>query len=183
MALASLVIPFLPLTAIQILLNNLLYDISEIGIPFDYVDAEDVTAPHNWSMPAIMRFTAVMGPLSSLFDIATFAILLLIYHADPEVFRTAWFVESILTQILVIFIIRTHGLPWRSRPHPMLTMTSLGALAVALFAALGPFAGLFGFVPLPSALLAFVAVLATVYLVLAQLLKHVATRGSRVQTA
>ena len=177
MALASLVIPFLPLTAIQILLNNLLYDISEIGIPFDSVDAQDVAAPHNWSMPAIMRFTGVMGPLSSLFDIATFAILLRVYHAGQAEFRTAWFVESILTQILVIFIIRTHALPWRSRAHPRLVATSLGALAVALFIALGPFGKVFGFVALPGALLLAVAALAATYLALAQLLKHVATGG------
>ncbi|MCW1381878.1 magnesium-translocating P-type ATPase [Novosphingobium sp. KCTC 2891] len=176
MALASLVIPFLPLTAIQILLNNLLYDLSEIGIPFDYVDDQEIAAPHNWDMRAIMRFTAVMGPLSSLFDIATFGILLLAYHAGPAEFRTAWFVESIVTQILVIFIIRTRALPWRSRPHPMLAVTSLSALAVALFAALGPFAGVFGFAPLPGRLLLAVAGLAAIYLVLAQSLKHLAMR-------
>jgi Mg2+-importing ATPase len=81
MALASLVIPFLPMTAIQILLNNLLYDLSEIGIPFDAVDEEDLRSPHNWSMPALLRFTGVMGPLSSIFDLATFGLLLWVYHA------------------------------------------------------------------------------------------------------
>jgi Mg2+-importing ATPase len=176
MALASLVIPFLPLTAIQILLNNLIYDISEIGIPFDRVDDEDIAQPHNWDMHLIMRFTAVMGPLSSLFDLATFGVLLLVYHAEPAAFRTAWFVESITTQILVIFIIRTQALPWRSRPHPMLALTSLGALALALFIGLGPFARQFGFAPLPVTLLSTVAGLAAFYLVLAQSLKHLAIR-------
>lgn len=179
MALASLVIPFLPLTAVQILLNNLLYDISEIGIPFDRVDDEDIADPHNWDMQSIMRFTAVMGPLSSIFDIATFGILLFVYHAGPATFRTAWFVESIITQILVIFVIRTHALPWRSRPHPMLALTSVGALAFALFLALGPFAKLLGFAPLPALLLLSVAGLAAFYLALAQLLKRLATRPSR----
>lgn len=174
MALASLVIPFLPMTAIQILLNNLLYDISETGIPFDNVDADDIISPHNWSMRSIFRFTAVMGPLSSIFDIATFAMLMLVYHANSGVFRTAWFVESIMTQVLVIFIIRTRALPWRSRPHPTLTFTSLGALAVALFVALGPFGAQLGFAPLPRSLLISVAGLAVAYLLLAQMLKSYA---------
>jgi Mg2+-importing ATPase len=172
MALASLVIPFLPMTAIQILLNNLLYDLSETGIPFDSVDAEDLVAPHNWNMAAILRFTAFMGPLSSVFDISTFGLLLFVYHASPEAFRTAWFIESILTQILVIFVIRTRKLPWRSRPHRALATTSLGALAVALLLALGPIAPILGFAPLPHSLLLWVAMLATTYLVLAQILKR-----------
>lgn len=174
MALASLAIPFLPLTAVQILLNNLLYDISEIGIPFDRVDSGDIAQPHNWNMHSIMRFTAVMGPLSSLFDIATFGILLLVYNVDPATFRTAWFVESIITQILVIFIIRTQAPPWRSRPHPILALTSLGALACALFLALGPFGNVLGFAPLPFSMLLSVCGLAAIYLVLAQMLKIIA---------
>ncbi len=174
MALASLVIPFLPMTAIQILLNNLLYDLSEIGIPFDEVDEADLRSPHNWSMPSILRFTGVMGPLSSVFDLATFGLLLFIYHAGPQVFRTAWFVESILTQILVIFVIRTRLVPWRSRPHRMLVATSLGALAVALMLALGPIGAVFGFAPLPLSLLLWVIALASAYLVLAQVLKRYA---------
>ena len=177
MALASLVIPFLPMTAIQILLNNLLYDLSEIGIPFDAVDSDDLAAPHNWSMPALTRFTGIMGPLSSVFDIATFGLLLFIYHAVPNVFRTAWFVESILTQILVIFVIRTRLSPWRSRPHRALVASSLGALATALFLALGPFGTVFGFAPLPQSLLLCVAILAGAYLALAQVLKRYALAG------
>lgn len=175
MALASLVIPFLPLTAIQILLNNLLYDLSETGIPFDRVDEADVAAPHGWDMGAVLRFTGVMGPLSSLFDIATFS-LLLWAAVEPEVFRTAWFVESIATQVLVIFLIRTGGKPWASMPHPILAATSLGALALALFLALGPFAAVFGFGLLPGWMLGAIAALVLGYLVCAQLLKPLAMR-------
>jgi Mg2+-importing ATPase len=178
MALASLVIPFLPLTAIQILLNNLLYDLSETGIPFDRVDEADVAAPHGWDMGAVLRFTGVMGPLSSVFDIATFS-LLLWAAVEPEVFRTAWFVESIATQVLVIFLIRTSGKPWASMPHPILAATSLGALGVALFLALGPFAGVFGFGVLPGWMLAVIAALVVGYLVCAQMLKPLATRHGR----
>jgi Mg2+-importing ATPase len=181
MAVASLAIPFLPLLPAQILLNNLLYDLSETGIPFDAVDEEDLAAPHGWDMRQVLRFTLVMGPLSSVFDMATFALLLLPapwgFGASPEEFRTAWFVESMATQILVIFLIRTAGPAWRAaRPHPVLAATSLGALAVALAFALGPFAPVFGFAPLPGGLLAALLGLVLLYLAAAEALKRLATR-------
>jgi len=118
MALASLVLPFLPLAPLQILLNNLIYDVSEIGIPFDTADDKELARPQTWDMQSVLRFTLIMGPLSSLFDAATFALLHLGFGADPAVFRTAWFIESIATQILVIFVIRTARPCWTSRPHP-----------------------------------------------------------------
>jgi Mg2+-importing ATPase len=172
MALASLVTPFLPLTPIQILLNNLLYDLSELGIPFDSVDADEVAAPHAWSMSDILRFMLALGPVSSLFDAATFAVLRLVFDAGPDLFRTAWFVESITTQVLVIFLIRTSGNPWRSRPHPILTATSLGALSLALALALGPLDWVFGFVPLPAAVLGAITGLVVLYLVAVQLARR-----------
>jgi Mg2+-importing ATPase len=173
MAVASLLIPFLPLLPAQILLNNLLYDLSEMGIPFDAADREDVAAPHGWNMNAVLRFTLVMGPLSSAFDPATFAILLWGFGATPEAFHTAWFVESMATQVLVIFFIRTHRPAWRAAwPHPALVATSLSALA------LGPLAALFGFMPLPGALLAVIGGLVVGYLALAELLKRFALSKS-----
>jgi len=139
MALASIVLPFLPLLPLQILLNNLLYDLSEIGIPFDEVDSEDVARPQAWNMHDILRFTVIMGAVSSLFDAVTFAVLLKIFDADASHFQTGWFIESIATQILVIFLIRSRRLPWRARPpHCILVATSLGALAVSAVIALGP---------------------------------------------
>jgi Mg2+-importing ATPase len=126
MALASLVLPFLPLLPVQILLNNLIYDFSEIGIPFDGVDKQDLAQPRVWDMRAILRFTLVMGALSSLFDIATFAVLMEFFKTSPEQFRTAWFVESTATQILVIFVIRTYGAAWASRAAPVLVASSIG---------------------------------------------------------
>jgi len=177
MAVASLLIPFLPLLPAQILLNNLLYDLSEMGIPFDAVDAEDVAKPHGWDMREVLRFTLVMGPLSSVFDLATFAILLWGFGATPEEFRTAWFIESMATQVLVIFLIRTHGPAWKAaRPHPALVATSLSALAVAFALALGPLAPMLGFAPLPGALLAVIAALVVGYLAAAELLKRLAAR-------
>lgn len=174
MALASLVIPFLPLTAVQILLNNLLYDLSETGIPFDAVDSEDIAAPHAWDMHAVLRFTLVMGPVSSIFDIVTFTLLLELFRAAPELFRTAWFVESIATQVLVIFLIRTGRPFWESRPHRALILTSLGALGLALFAALGPFARVLGFAPMPPSLLIAIAGLVIAYLLCAEGVKRFA---------
>jgi Mg2+-importing ATPase len=177
MAAASLAIPFLPLTPAQVLLNNLLYDLSETGIPFDSVEPADLAAPHGWDMREVLRFTLVMGPLSSVFDLAAFALLLWGFGASPEEFRTAWFVESMATQILVIFLIRSAGPAWMAPPpHRVLLATSLGALALALFLALGPLAPALGFAPLPPALLAAVAGLVALYLAAAEMLKRLAWR-------
>lgn len=179
MAAASLMIPFLPLLPAQILLNNLLYDLSEMGIPFDAVDAEDTAKPHGWDMAAVLRFTLVMGPLSSVFDLTTFAVLLLGFNVTAEEFRTAWFIESMATQVLVIFLIRSHGPAWMAAaPHPVLIVTSLSALAVAIVLALGPLAPMLGFAPLPGALLGVIAALVIGYLILAEALKRIASRPS-----
>ncbi|MEJ1937851.1 cation transporting ATPase C-terminal domain-containing protein, partial [Nostoc sp. NIES-2111] len=153
-AVASVLLPFLPLTPVQVLLNNLLYDIGEIGIPFDDVDEAETKRPHSWDMREVLRFSLVMGPLSSVFDLATFASLLLIFAVPEESFRTAWFVESMATQVLVVFLIRTARPAWLSRPNRILVVSSLSALAVALAAALGPLAGVLGFGRLPWPLLA-----------------------------
>jgi P-type Mg2+ transporter len=173
-ALGSLVLPFLPLSPVQILLNNLLYDISEVGIPFDTADPETLARPQSWDMRQVLRFTLVMGPLSSLFDAATFFLLLRVFGAGVDVFRTAWFVESIITQVLVIFVIRTTRPFWSSRPHPVVVATSLGALAVALATALTPLGRAFGFVPLPPAILLAIGGLSIAYLACAEGLKRFA---------
>jgi Mg2+-importing ATPase len=174
MALASLVLPFLPLLPIQILLNNLLYDLSEIGIPFDRVDDADLARPQAWDMGSILRFTLVMGAVSSLFDVATFAILIWGFGADAATFRTAWFVESTATQTLVIFIIRTRGAAWASRANPLLVATSLGALAAAFVLVLTPLRAAFHFVSLPGLLFAAIAAVVVAYLVAADLMKPLA---------
>ena len=174
MAVASLVIPFLPLTAVQVLLNNFLYDLSELGIPFDRVAPSDVAEPHGWDMAVVRRFTMTLGPISSAFDLLTFAVLLGGFGADVETFRTAWFVESMATQILVIFLIRTPLPFWRDWPHPVLAASSLAALSVSLFVALGPFGHVFGFVPLPAGLLVALGGIVLAYLAVVELAKPLA---------
>ena len=175
MALSSIVLPFLPLLPLQILLNNLLYDLSEIGIPFDEVDQEDVARPEVWDMRTILRFTIIMGSVSSFFDAITFAVLLEIVEADAPLFQTGWFVESIATQILVIFLIRSRRLPWRAnRPNPVLLVTSIGALVAGVILAIGPWKGLFGFTGLSVSLVATIAAITSLYLVAAEAAKRFA---------
>jgi len=183
MAAGSLFLPFLPMLAIQILLNNLLYDTSEIGIPFDNVSAADIAGPQRWSTASVARFAAVMGPLSSIFDLATFAVLYLVFRSTPQAFRTGWFIESIATQTLVVFLIRTARRAWRDAPNPVLVASTLAALAVALVIPLSPLGRWFGFVSLPPALLAAMAGIVVAYLVLAEFIKPfaigIAQAGSR----
>lgn len=171
MALASLWLPFLPLTAVQVLLNNLIYDLSQIGIPFDHADKADLARPHSWDMRVLVRFTAIMGPLSSLFDIATFVLLLALFHVDVPTFRAAWFIESMASQILVVFIIRT-ALPFtRNRPHWALTVTALGGFAAAIAL---PYMGgtVLGFAAPGASVLGAIALLILLYLIAAELLKR-----------
>lgn len=176
MALASLVLPFLPLLPVQILLNNLIYDFSEIGIPFDNVDRRDLARPRAWDMSGILRFTLIMGALSSLFDLATFVVLLKVFHANAEQFRTAWFIESMATQILVIFVIRTYGPAWASRAQAALVASSLAALAVAVALVVTPLGEMFAFVALPWTMIWAIGGLVVVYLASAEAAKKFASR-------
>jgi Mg2+-importing ATPase len=172
MAGATLVLPFLPMLPIQILLNNLLYDVSEIAIPFDEVDPEAVARPRRWDMAFIRDFMLTLGPVSSLFDFMTFGLLIWVFHAGEATFQTGWFVESLATQVLVIFVIRTRGSPLAHRPHPLLAASSVLVLAFAValpFTSLGAW---FGFVPLPASYLAALTVLTLTYLLLSEAVKR-----------
>jgi Mg2+-importing ATPase len=179
MAIASVTLPFLPMLPTQILLNNLLYDLSELGIPFDRVRREAITQPQIWNMRRLMRVAAVLGPLSSLFDLLTFAVLLLVFRASAEEFRTAWFLESMATQILVIFLIRTNGRPWQDPPAAPLTASSLLALTVALAIPFSPLAHWFGFVPPPAPVLVATGAIVVAYLVTVEWVKPLAIDGWR----
>lgn len=177
MAVASMALPFLPMLPTQILLNNLLYDLSELGIPFDGVRPEAVARPQVWDMSGLMRFAGVMGPLSSLFDFLTFGVLLFVFHASPVEFRTAWFLESMATQILVIFVIRTNGRPWWDWPRPALVMSSLAALVIAMALPFTPMGTWFGFEAPPAIMLAGIGLVVVAYLVSAELLKPLAIKA------
>ena len=131
MAGAALFLPFLPMLPIQILLNNLLYDVSEIAIPFDRVDPEATARPVQWDVKLIERFMLVFGPVSSVFDFLTFYALLHLFGAGEALFQTGWFIESITTQVLVVFAIRTRRRFFRSRPHWLMVAMAFGAVAVA----------------------------------------------------
>jgi len=170
MAAASLVLPFLPMLPTQILLNNLLYDASQISIPTDNVDPTLLHRPKRWDISFIRQFMVIIGPISSIYDFLTFAVLLWGFGAytNPALFHTGWFVESLATQTLVIFVIRTSGNPLQSRPSPQLLGAVLTAVAIAVVLPFSPFAIWLGFTPLPAALLGVIAVLTATYLLLVQ---------------
>jgi P-type Mg2+ transporter len=168
MAAATVFLPFLPMLPLQILLNNLLYDVSEIALPLDDVDAEDLAAPKRWNMGFIRNFMLTIGPISSLFDFLTFYLLLRLIHADEALFHTGWFVESIATQVLVIFVIRTRRNPLRSRPNRWLVLTSLSVVATAMVLPFTPLAPMLGFAPLPLSYFGLLAALLGTYLVMVE---------------
>jgi Mg2+-importing ATPase len=168
MAAATMFLPFLPMLPLQILLNNLMYDVSEIALPLDDVDTEDLAAPKRWNMAFIRNFMLTIGPISSLFDFLTFYLLVRMFNAHETLFRTGWFVESIATQVLVIFVIRTRRNPLKSRPNRWLTITSLAVVATAMLLPFTPLAPYLGFMPLPAAYFGLLAVLLFFYLLMVE---------------
>lgn len=171
MAGGVLFLPFLPMLPTQILLNNLLYDLSETTIPLDNVSDATIARPRHWDLGTVRNFMLLFGPLSSVFDFVTFGLLLWVFQADEILFHTGWFVESLSTQILVIFIIRTAH-PLRDRPHPALVASSLCAFALAVALPYSPLAEWLGFTPLPAELLGALAIVTTTYLAAVYVLKH-----------
>jgi Mg2+-importing ATPase len=171
MAGAALFLPFLPMLPIQILLNNLLYDLSEIAIPFDRVDPESIARPVKWDVRLIEKFMLVFGPVSSVFDFLTFYALLVLFGVGEAQFQTGWFIESMATQVLVVFAIRTRRLFFRSKPHASLFVMSFGVLAVAIALALLPVGIWFGFVPPPPIFFGFLAGATVAYLALVEIIK------------
>ncbi|RDI68261.1 Mg2+-importing ATPase [Nocardia pseudobrasiliensis] len=170
---ASAFLPFLPMLPSQILLNNLLYDASQLAIPTDTVDGEQLTRPARWDIGLIRRFMLVFGPISSVFDFATFAVMLWLFHADAVLFHTGWFVESLATQTLVLFVIRTRRSPFfRSRPSVALLVATLTAVGVGALLPATPMARDLGFRPLPGGFFLALAVMIALYLALAELTKH-----------
>ncbi len=171
---ASLFLAFLPMLPSQILLNNLLYDTSQLAIPTDNVDEEQLRRPSHWDIRFIRRFMIWFGPISSLFDFATFAIMLGVFHAGAAQFRSGWFTESLATQTLVIFAIRTRRIPFlRSHPSLPLTLAALSVVTVGALLPESPLAGTLGFQPLPAGFFAALAGLVVCYLALIEAGKRV----------
>jgi P-type Mg2+ transporter len=173
MAAASVFLPFLPMLPTQILLNNFLYDTSQVAVPGDNVDPALLHKPKRWQIAFIRQFMMIIGPISSLYDLLTFGVLLWLFQASTNapLFRTGWFVESLATQTLVVFVIRTAGNPFRSRPSRRLL---IGVVAVSVVGAMLPYTRLgfvLGFTPLPLSLLCAISLLALTYLLLVQVVK------------
>ncbi|GER90707.1 magnesium-translocating P-type ATPase [Dictyobacter vulcani] len=172
MAGAYVFLPFLPMLPTQILLNNFLYDLSQVTIPTDNVDASYIKKPQHWDIGLFRNFMIIIGPISSIFDFLTFFMMLWIFHAGPVLFHTGWFVESLATQTLVLFIIRTAGNPLRSRPSRMLAITTLLIVAIGIILPYTPLAGPLGFTPLPLLYFLFLIGMVITYLLLVELVKR-----------
>lgn len=183
MAGASVLLSFLPMLPIQILLNNLLYDISEIPIPLDEVDPEMLATPQRWDMNFIRNFMVTLGPVSSVFDFLTFGLLIWGFDAGASLFQTGWFIESLATQVLVIFVIRTRRNPLKSAPHPLLAATSAATVLLGVALPYTPVGNWFGFTGPPPGFLAALAVMTACYLVLAETVKRWFYRHARSNSA
>ena len=172
MAGASLVLPFLPMLPTQILLNNFLYDLAQITIPTDNVDDTYLQKPQRWDIGLIRNFMLFIGPISSIFDFLTFYVLLHFFHASEAEFHTGWFVESLATQTLVLFVIRTSKNPFRSRPSTPLFATCMGIVVIGVYLPFSPFASVLGFTALPATYFGFLAAATAVYLLLVEFAKR-----------
>jgi Mg2+-importing ATPase len=184
---ASFFLPFLPMLPIQVLANNMLYDVSQIGIPSDRVDPEFTRVPRKWNIANIRRFMMFIGPMSSVFDYATFFLMLFFFGCigfarpgtSPELkayyealFHTGWFVESILTQTLIVHVIRTRKIPFfQSRASPVMFLFTLVVMAIAVALPYSPLAGPLGFVPLPAVYWLWIAGFLAGYCVLTHIVK------------
>ena len=172
MAAASVFLPFLPMLPVQILLNNILYDISEVPVPLDRVDEDSIRTPQVWDMRFIRNFMLVIGLVSSLFDFLTFYVLLAVMHAGEALFHTGWFIESLVSQVLVIFVIRTRGSPFASAPSRALVATSLAVVMLAFAFPFLPWARDFGFETPAPLFYAVLVVLVVVYLLVVEAVKR-----------
>jgi Mg2+-importing ATPase len=157
---------------VQILLNNLLYDVSELPIPLDRVDDDYLSHPRHWDMKFIRNFMLCIGPVSSVFDFLTFFVLLKLFHAGEALFHTGWFVESMATQVLVIFVIRTRRNPFLSRPNRWLAAGALAVVAVAAALPFTPAGRYLGFVAPPAFFFPVLAAMLAAYLLAVEGMKR-----------
>ncbi|MBX3300043.1 MAG: magnesium-translocating P-type ATPase [Acidobacteria bacterium] len=172
MAAAVLFLPFLPMLPVQIVLNNFLYDLAQITIPTDEVDDSFIRKPRKWDISLIRDFMLYIGPISSIYDFATFYVLLHVFRATEQMFHTGWFIESLATQTLVVFVIRTAGNPFKSKPSRPLTITVIAVVLVACILPFTPPGRLIGFVPMTWQFYLFVAGATATYLLLVEMVKR-----------
>lgn len=172
MAGASLFLPFLPMLPTQILLNNFLYDLAQVTIPTDTVDPAYIRRPQRWNIWVIRNFMIVIGPISSIYDFLTFFVLLVLFHSSEALFHAGWFVESLTTQTLVLFVIRTAGIPWSNRPSRALSATVIVVVLVGLLLPWSRVGRDLGFVPLPPMFFLFLIVATGTYLAMVELVKR-----------
>ena len=181
------ILPFLPMAPIQVLVNNLLYDFSQVGIPLDNVDAEYLNKPRSWNIKSIRNFMVFIGPISSIFDYATFFLMLYFFGCvafkSPDatalektqwesLFHTGWFVESLLTQTLIVHIIRTQRIPFiQSRASWPMMFTTFLIMAIGVWLPFSPLAHFLGFVPLPGIFFLWMAAFLVAYGVLTHIVK------------
>jgi Mg2+-importing ATPase len=173
MAGASALLPFLPLLAPQILLNNFLSDIPATTIAGDNVDPESIVKPRRWNTRFIRNYMVLFGLVSSIFDFLAFGVLLYLFRASPDEFRTGWFIESLLTELVIALVVRTRHLFFRSRPGTLLLVSTLAVIAIALVLPYLPFISVFGFVPLPAPLMLAMIGLTVLYVVITEVAKKV----------
>jgi len=168
----SMFLPFLPMLPIQILLNNFLYDLSQVAIPTDEVDNEYLKKPRPWNVESIKKFMVIIGPISSIYDFLTYGVMLFIFHASAQLFHTGWFIESLCTQTLVIHVIRTGKIPFlESRPSRFLILTSIFIVATGMVIPFSPLAKPFGFVAPPPLYFVILFFMVITYLLLVQVVK------------
>ena len=172
MAAASIVLPFLPMLPTQVLLNNFLYDLSQLTIPTDNVDAEYIRSPQHWNIGVVRSFMLLIGPISSLYDFLTFYVLLRLFHAGPVEFHTGWFVESLATQTLVLLVIRTTRSPLLSRPSNALLITIVAIVSIGVWLPYSALAHDLGFIALPSQYFLFLVLAILTYLALVEFAKR-----------
>lgn len=171
---ASFFLPFLPMTPVQILLTNGLYDLSQLSIPSDNVDKESLIKPRHWDMRFIRNYMVFFGPISSLYDFLTYGVMYFVFHARDSLFQTGWFIESMATEILVVFVIRTSKSPFfLSKPGKWLLISCLGVVGTAALIPFSPLAASFGFVTPPPLYFIILVVLVTTYLLLVETLKKI----------
>ena len=173
-AVASVFLSFLPMLPSQILLNNLLYNAGQLAIPTDAVDSETLARPAAWDIAFVRRFMIVFGPVSSVFDFLTFFVMLELLKAGHSEFRTGWFVESLATQTLVIYVIRTRRIPFfRSRPSPAMLIVPTVCAVVGAIVPFTPVAGILGFAPLPPVFFLILVAMIVTYLGLVEFAKGI----------